>query len=320
MITEAQRLARRSCIGSSDSPALCGVDQYRSLYDLWADKTGKLEERPPSEDAERGVALEPYVLSMFERRMNVRLVRDIELCAPGIFGANLDAAIATANSLSDRIGFISAGVEAKTTVDDEGWGEEIEDVPLRVLVQVQHQMMVGGYTLTYIPVLIPKFKRFHFEIYQILRHDSLIAQIRERGEWFWEKHVKTDIPPPATLPHLETLKRWRREPKSIIQLDDEAAKLWVNMELAKAERKKWDKTVEQFQIELLTKLGDAEAGELPDGARLTYLSQNGARQTDFDLLQMRLRERGCEDLYNEFITRPTFRVLRHQKAKTKSQP
>lgn len=326
-ITKAQREARRSCIGSSDSQVLCNVDPYRSLYDLWADKTGKLEERGSSEDAERGNLLEPVVLNWFEMRMNVRTVRDIEIRNGGVFGANLDAAILGYRKSKERHPdqieslpfnyFPEAVVEAKTTVDGDAWGEAIDDVPERVLVQVQHQMMVADTRIAYIPVLIPKYRRFHFEIYQVMRHDDLIKQIRERGEYFWEKHVKTDIPPPDTLPHLETLKRWHREPKSVIRLDDEAAKLWTNLELAKAERKKWDKTIEEFQVDLLTKLVGAEAGELPDGARLTYLEQNSAPCTDLAVLRMKLREAGIEAIYEECVTQGRHRVLRHKKSSAK---
>lgn len=328
MITTQQREARRALIGSSDVPALCNVDPYRSLYDLWLEKTGKLEDRLGSEDADRGTDLEPYVLDMFERRMGVRLERNVELRNGGVFGANLDGAIRIGKFREFRneseSGYIELGyavdlqieavVEAKTTVDAEAWGEPPDDIPLRVFVQVQAQMMMAACSIAYIPVLIPKYKRFHFEVYQVLRHDELIAQIKERGEWFWERHVQRDIPPPDTLPHLEALKRIRREPQSLVHLDDEAARLWTNLEIAKQERKRWEQTIEEFQAALLQKLGDAEAGELPDGSRLTYLEQNGAYSCDWQLLQMRLRECGQGQVYDELVRQARFRVLRHKKA------
>lgn len=311
MITAEQREARRACIGSSDAPVLTGSDQYRSLFDLWLDKTGRLEDRPASDDADRGTDLEPYVLDMFERRMGVRLARNIELRNGGIFAANLDAAITSPGAHQQPI---KAGVEAKTTVDDEAWGEAIDDVPERVLVQVQAQMMVGGYDITYVPVLIPKFKRFHFEIYQVMRHDELIAQIKERGEWFWSECVQKDTPPPNVLPTLGALKRRRREPKSVVCLTDEARTVWEGLENLKLSKKNAEQAIEKWQCKLLSMLGDAEAGEFESGEMLTYLAQKGARRIDIDLLQMRLRERGCEDILEGIVEQPEFRVLRFKKS------
>src|SRR6202008_494962 len=241
MITEAQREARKTCLGSSDAPALCNVDEYRSLYDLWLDKTGKLEDRAASEDAERGNDLEPVVLNWFERRMGVTLARNIELPRLGVFGANLDAAITAA--IID-LHPIKAVVEAKTTTDGDDWGEGIEDVPLRVYVQVQHQMMVAGCQIAYIPVLIPKYRKFHFEIYQVQRHEGLIAQIQARGEWFWEKHVLADIPPPATMPHLEALKRIKREPASVVQLNEDAAIQFDLLTQYRAQKRQLEQLIE----------------------------------------------------------------------------
>jgi predicted phage-related endonuclease len=314
-ITAEQREARKTCIGSSDTPALCGVGEpWGNIHDLWLEKTGKLEDRPASEDCERGNDLEPVVLSWFERRMGVRLARNIELRNGGIFGANLDAAIT-----SDIIDLhpIKAVVEAKTTTDGDEWGEGIEDVPLRVFVQVQHQMMVAECAIAYIPVLIPKYREFHFEAYQVQRHDGLIAQIRERGEWFWEKHVLRDIPPPAVMPHLETIKRIRREPTSKIALDGEALAAWTLMENLKATRKELDEGIEATYSQILSMLGQAEAGELEDGSMLTYLEQNGQRTCDWTLLEMRLREIGHAEIFSELVKQGRHRVLRLKRAKAK---
>src|SRR5262249_57023441 len=42
---------RRDCIGSSDAPAVAGVDPFRSAGDIWAEKTGRI---PASEGDENG--------------------------------------------------------------------------------------------------------------------------------------------------------------------------------------------------------------------------------------------------------------------------
>jgi putative phage-type endonuclease len=315
MITPEQREARKSVIGSSDVPALCGVDPYRSLSDLWLDKTGQLEDRPASEDCERGNGLEPVVLNWFERRMGVTLERNIELRDGGIFGANLDAVIPDYEAtIKEWRRKAIAVVEAKTTVDDEAWGEPPDGVPLKVLVQVQAQMMVADCQIAYVPVLMPKYKRFHFEVYQIQRHDAMIAEIKARGEWFWERHVLADIPPPDVMPHMEALKRIRREPASMVNLNEDAAMQFDLLTQYKAQKKQLEQLIEVAQTEIITALGNAEAGEFANGERLTYLEQNGPYSCDWQLLEMRLRECGQEALYNELVRQSRFRVLRHKKA------
>src|SRR5262249_58236392 len=42
---------RRDCIGSSDAPAVAGVDPFRSAGDIWAEKTGRI---PASDSDENG--------------------------------------------------------------------------------------------------------------------------------------------------------------------------------------------------------------------------------------------------------------------------
>lgn len=316
MITAEQRERRRTVLGSSDAPSLCGVDPYRTLYDLFLDKTGKLEERESSTDADRGTDLEDAVIRMFERRTGHRVERNLELRNGGIFGANLDGALIT-RGLRPQDDHLTAIVEAKTTTDGDEWGEGLEDVPLRVFVQVQQQMMVADCQIAYIPVLIPKFKRFHFEIYQVQRHDALIAEIKERGEWFWTKHVIRDIPPPASVPHIETLKRMRREPSSKIRLGNEARAAWSLMESLKKTRKELDEGIEAYYRDILTMLGQAEAGELEDGSVISYLEQNGQRTCDWTLLEMRLIECGHPEIFQELVSQGRHRVLRFKKVKTK---
>ena len=42
-ITEAQRERRKKHLGSTDLPAILGVDPWRNAYDVWLEKTDKLE-------------------------------------------------------------------------------------------------------------------------------------------------------------------------------------------------------------------------------------------------------------------------------------
>lgn len=93
-ITEAQREQRKKYLGSSDAPILAGCGYGgRTIADLYLDKTNRLVDDPGNEATDRGVALEPVALDLFEKKQGARLLRNALLTREAYFCANLDAAI-----------------------------------------------------------------------------------------------------------------------------------------------------------------------------------------------------------------------------------
>jgi predicted phage-related endonuclease len=330
-ITEQQREQRKRYLGSSDMPAICGVSMWAdspNIYDLWLQKTGRLENGRSTPKQDAGNDLEEAILRMFERRMNTTVERGIELqktvgSVPHV--SHLDAGLLRhAEGAALKISHfgqdfvmlpncaVDAGVEAKFTGWIEHYGEDVSDVPLSVLVQVAHQMWLGEYSLTWVPVLFPVYRDFELQLYQVERGkevESLIEQIAEQSAWFW-KFVTSDTPPPKVIPHLESLKRRKREAGKVVQLDDSAVEKIRLWEEAKKKISFAKSDEENFKKEILTLLGDAEVGTLPDGRSVTYFQQKTARQTDEALLLVRLRAIGREDIYEECVKQGTCRVAR----------
>ena len=56
---------RRKGIGGSDAPVIAGVNPYRSLMDLWLDKTGEYSEDIDNEAMYWGRTLEDVVAREF---------------------------------------------------------------------------------------------------------------------------------------------------------------------------------------------------------------------------------------------------------------
>ncbi len=56
---------RRKAIGGSDAAAIIGLNAYATPYTVWADKTGRLPEKPDSEAMRQGRDLEQYVVDRF---------------------------------------------------------------------------------------------------------------------------------------------------------------------------------------------------------------------------------------------------------------
>lgn len=261
MITPEQREARKQYIGSSDSAAILGIDPWQNRSDVWLSKTGRLPDWEGNEATEVGSACEGAVLDIFEQRHSVKLVRHSFL-AEGIFCANLDGAIGI------EPGF-EAVVEAKTTGNRGAWGEAgTDEVPDHVLVQVHHQMAVVGCDVAWVPALMPGFKSLEVVVYRVERNQDLIDQILEAGTQFW-KYVERDIQPVDFHPHIDSLKRMRRIPKSTVEVDEALIAEWLEIKescIASESNKK------EVEARLLAALGDAEAGSCRLGV-VTYLEQ-----------------------------------------------
>ena len=52
---------RRKTVGGSDAAAIVGLSRYASAYTVWADKTGRLPDKPDTEAMRLGRDLEDYV-------------------------------------------------------------------------------------------------------------------------------------------------------------------------------------------------------------------------------------------------------------------
>jgi len=318
-ITTEQRESRKKYVGSSDIAAICGADEYRNASDLWLEKTGRLvPEVDSSEEAELGNDLEEAALQMCQRRLRERSSRNIlspkqEIIvarglptlydANDIFCANLDGAILE-NGVAETIEedfelrwlagkiAVTAVVEAKTTMLRERWGDKVEDVPLNVMTQAHWQMMLAHCDVTWVPVFFPGGYRkvVHPEVYKVERNEDLVLKMRETAERFWQ-YVLDDTPPPAdfsTVAHYETLKRVRREPKSVVKLSAETEQAWAAMAALKTRKSHLETDIELFYRQIVAALGDAEMGNLENGDSLTYYDQNGQRTLERELLQVEL--------------------------------
>jgi len=137
-ITEKQRQRRRNHIGASDMAAIMGLSPWRTPYDVWAEKTGRLvdEADPDNEVMALGTLLETGVLD-FAGSVLGPIRRNQFRKHPSLpIGGHLDAI---------RVG-TNEPVEAKTAgllgPLREPWGDEGTDhVPDRILIQVHTQCL-----------------------------------------------------------------------------------------------------------------------------------------------------------------------------------
>lgn len=251
MITPAQKLARATRIGSSDAPAILGLDPRRSAADVFLEKTGRADGFAGNDATDRGNWLEPALIAFAVDRIGPGFTPDqMFLDATAHLCANLDAVNAD----------LTQAIEAKSTVIEEGYGEEGTDqVPDRVNAQVAHQFAVVPTLQTiWVPVVIPAFMRFDFRLYRVERNEQLAQMVAAAGVQFMREHVLPAVPPSDFKPSIEVLRRVRREPNKIIPVADE---ILDNFITARAAVKQAQEAREAAEAELLTALGDAEQGE-----------------------------------------------------------
>jgi len=191
MITEKQKEARKKSIGSSDAAAVLGLDSYRNAYDLWLEKTGRVEGFSGNKATERGDYLEDGILRWASDRIGQKVVKPSNAFTKGILRAHVDGQI-------DKYGRGNPIVEAKNMVMPGEWGEEMTDqVPNNVFIQVQHQMVCAEAPYAYVARLSGG-SGMAFSIYRVEANQEIQDAIVEESEAFWAKYVEADEPPPYT--------------------------------------------------------------------------------------------------------------------------
>lgn len=254
--------ARKSAIGASDVAAILGVSPWASAWEVWAEKTDRLEPWKGNEATRAGQAFENAVLDQAENELGTleRNVRVVHESLP--MAATLDARV-----VSDGI-----PIEAKTTgltgrVYGD-WGDALTDqVPDYYLVQVHAQLCVTGAELAYLFALIAGRGVVKF---QIERSDKLCEQLSKKCKDWWHQHITLDQEPSRErTPDLDVIKRFRRVPKKSVQLDAETQKLISHFQGLKLAEKSIKDELKEAESKILLALGDAE-GATYEGGSLTY--------------------------------------------------
>ena len=180
-------LSRRRGIGGSDVAKVLGLSKYSSPYQIWMDKTGKIEidTSETSEAAYWGHQMEEVVAKEFEKRTGkkVRVSNKIYFHKNYPFLlANVDRVVVGEDAI----------LECKTASEylKDSWADD--EIPIAYLAQVQHYLNVLNKKKAYIACLIGGNK---FVWKEIQRDDELIEQMTEKLVDFWENYVQTDTPP-----------------------------------------------------------------------------------------------------------------------------
>ena len=280
-LTPAHEARRKRYLGASDVPAVLGVSPFKTAADVYYSKTSVFEasnEKVP--DAIRsGNLLEVSVLDYAEgllgkiKRNQFRVHPELKWAS-----ATMDAVLVDKDE----------GVEAKTTSKTDDWGDEGTDlIPLTYLAQVQWQMYVTGFDRVWVPVLMPDFV-LKFKLYVVERDQDIIDQIVETCTTFWEGNVLAGVCPEGCLPAQRTLKRLKRVPSKVVEVDSVLVKEYESARKVSAEAKGVEK---EARVRLIQALGDGEVGTYNGGhveySLRTRKGVGGAPDTNYRMLKVR---------------------------------
>ena len=262
---------RKLGIGGSDAGAICGLNKYRTPYQVWAEKVNpsEPEERDESEYMRWGKLLEAPVRDEFSLRTGIevhpfpRMVRDTEI--PFML-ANVDGLTGPASKLT-------GAYEGKTTRFADEW--KIQDdgsvnVPFPALIQGMHYLAVFGLERVHFACLIGGQE---LRIAEVERNEDLITDLIEIEEAFWQRVVDRE-PPEVSADDVGTLKaRWAPEPGKSVELPATMIPTLKARQQTKNQIKQLERKVDLIDANIMELMGDAEEGTVANkGTVVTWKS------------------------------------------------
>lgn len=288
-------LERTKGIGGSESGIVLGLNKYKTPFELWLEKTGRVTpEEIDSEAIYWGNQMEDVVAHEFMKRTGKKIHNDnfmhFHSEYPFIF-ANVDRllygepAVLECKTASAHL--------AKLWQDDE--------IPDTYLTQVQHYLGVTGLDHAYIAVLIGGNK---FVWKKIKRDDELIKMIIDAEVKFWNDFVVADVAPPldgtsAAEKYLKE-KYERAEAEKEVVLSNESESL-IKEYLQRKETLK-PLTERQKEIENLIKIQMKDAEKGIAGYYETKWSNVTSQRVDSKALKKKF-----PDIYQQVLNESTYR-------------
>lgn len=254
---------RKTAIGSSDAPAVLGLNPWKTALHVFLDKTTDIQQ-PDNERMRWGRLLEDVVATRYAEETGAEVIAPEKMIEFHPKHRFLSASIDRYVRLDGKLKIL----ECKTTRQiGDAWGPPHTDqVPPYYLAQVMHQLLVTGMDEADLAVLIGGQD---FQIYTIQKNPEMIERMLAIYCDFWEK-VDTKDPPSPDWDHPETpeiIKLIYREvvPGATVPIADDGLEEFSQYQESKKLAAKAQAQVEYWRSRLLVRLGNAEVGELPQG-------------------------------------------------------
>lgn len=204
-ISKAWHEQRDKGVGGSDVGVIIGVNRWKSIEQLWREKTGRSK---PEDISHKpcvilGNALEPAL-----RREYAYRHQDVQVEEPLYMlqdtekpwrQASLDGIITCADGMKEVLEIKTVGFSSA-----EYW--EPDTVPISYVCQVMHYMAVSGYRRAQLIAMIGNSRIIERSVE---RDELLIEMIEDAVDEFWD-HGQADTPPLRHNPTAEFKERLNR--------------------------------------------------------------------------------------------------------------
>lgn len=250
----AEWLALRR-LGSSDAAAICGLNPWKTPFQVWLDKTGQAPEIEDNEAMMWGRTLEPIIAGKFSE------VTGLSIEADGRLLAHLERPYMTATPDYSLLENGKAGLlEIKNTgeFNAKSWADGIPDA---AHVQLMHQLAVTGLDFGYVCALVGGKKLVY---HRFERDEALVARLIEIEAAFWER-VESKTPPPLQAGDNDALALlYPTSTDSDVVLSETLTATIAEFEAAKAAIKEAEERKKTAEANLKLALGECERGRCGD--------------------------------------------------------
>ena len=258
---------RKDGITATDAVVIAGLSPYKTPYQLWAEKTGRVEEAPVGAAAHRGVILEDAVATYYEAETGRKLkksngvvrVKEIPWAM-----ASLDRTIVGEPGL----------VEIKTSASRR-WS--LYPVPPEVEAQVQWQMFVTGAPWVDVVALLGGLV---FRIERIKENIQLQTELCQKAIQFRESLAGAEPPALTGIDSEVFAKVTPQGSEEFVPADDEAERIAATYEDLRLEGKAIDEQLLEMAMILKEKIAD-KAGVVGSDWVATWKQNKGSEKTDW---------------------------------------
>lgn len=199
---------RRQGLGASDVAAIFGVSRWSTAWDVWAEKTGRVQPEPENDAMRRGRILEDGIAELWAATRPAD--QPVRLRRAGLMKHRQHPMIM---ATVDRLSVCQLGrclTEIKSSVDLSDWGsDDAPETPVEYQLQTQQQLAVTGRDHVHVVVLGPRFQVVERVID---RDDDLIGQMIGQLVNWWANHIEADVEPEATAASVDGLARLYGDP------------------------------------------------------------------------------------------------------------
>ncbi len=289
---------RRSFIGSSDGPAVCGYSPYSGPLTVFLNKTGQTPDKEATEIMSWGNILEDPIAREWGRRTG----KKVERCNAILLHPEYQFIGCDIDRWTEEDGK-RAVLEVKNVSrwNEDEWGEDF--APDHFNIQVQHQMFVCDTDFAWIVALIGGNK---LHTVRVERNDTLIEAMLSIYKDFWQHVIDRTPPPIDDSKEAEAVLRYC-SPSSVegefVNLDDDQTTILKKLLQAREAERLIKEEIQGYRNRLIQAMGNAEAAYIP-GQEKPVLTYKGSvtRRLNVERITRELPE-VCAKYYTESTTR-----------------